>query len=100
MMNLIYLGTLAALLTGVISEDFPARYTTAFPDGLGPPLDPGMLKVPITSYTYKKWAWGTVPHYCQTTATNNFNFGYCDVYDLEVYDVMYKDVSTRNFSKF
>ena len=68
----------------------PASYSVAFTDGLGPRLNPGALNMPVPSYSVNRWAWGTVPQPCYDQAVTS---GYCNVYDIEVYDVTYSDVS-------
>lgn len=68
----------------------PSSYGVAFSDGLGPRLDPPILaNAPVPSYSVNRWAWGTVPETCYTSASKNY---YCNVYDIEVYDVTYSDV--------
>ncbi|KAK7728779.1 hypothetical protein SLS63_006387 [Diaporthe eres] len=86
---------LALLALGVVfrsayAQDAPpASYGEAFPDGLSV-LDPnGNNNIPSPSYTLNRWAWGTIPQACYDVANGN---GYCNPYDVEVYDVTYSDM--------
>jgi hypothetical protein len=87
---LLSLFTVALAVGSATAAAPPASYGVAFSDGLGARLNsPLMATLAVPSYSVKKWAWGTVPESCATSATTN---NYCNVYDIEVYDVTYSDV--------
>lgn len=77
-------------LQPVAADAPPSSYGLAFPNGLHQ-LDTdsgGLNNVPHPSFSSSKWAWGTLPQVCFSAATKN---NYCNVYDVEVYDVTYSD---------
>jgi len=53
----------------------------------------GLNALPRSSYTTTKWPWGQVPRTC---AEQSKEWKLCNVYDLEVYEVTYSDVSVLN----
>lgn len=90
MSYLISLFSIALAICAVSADSPPSSHTLWSSDGLGTPLAAGVVaKMPVPSYTVNRWPWGTVPESCYDTATKN---KYCNVYDIEVYDVTYSDV--------
>lgn len=87
----------SALLAGAASlvAAVPSNYPVIFPSGLGvmnTGANGGLNAIPSSGYTFTKWAWGTIPKPCYDHAVNR---GYCNVYDVEVYDLSVNDCSIK-----
>ncbi|KAL2758686.1 hypothetical protein ACRALDRAFT_1080418 [Sodiomyces alcalophilus JCM 7366] len=78
-------------LAGISLAQVPPEHSRLFPDGLGV-LDSrpgaGLNSMQGVSFEATQWEFGTVPQVCYNAAVDD---GYCDVYDLEVYNITYDD---------
>ncbi|KAM7187515.1 hypothetical protein V8F33_011162 [Rhypophila sp. PSN 637] len=83
-----------SLASGVMGQDKPpANFGVKFTNGievLNTGVNGGLSAVPGSSYTRTRWAWGTIPRTCYNQAVE----GYCNPYDMEIYDVKYSDCGT------
>jgi len=94
--SLLTLLVAAAAAPAVLAQDDapPGDYRTRFADGLGSEMDPGrngnggLNGIATTPFHIKRWKWGQIPKQCYENSKDN---GYCDPYDVEVYDVTYND---------
>ncbi|KAK3994462.1 hypothetical protein QBC44DRAFT_236125 [Cladorrhinum sp. PSN332] len=80
------------VLPAALAQSGPSpTLAVKFPNGLNvldTGVNGGLNAVVSSSYTRTKWAWGTLPKHCFDTASGN---GYCNPYDVEVYDVKYSE---------
>ncbi|KAK3374764.1 conidiation-specific protein (con-13) [Podospora didyma] len=89
-----------SILALLIGAGLPAVLADGPPQSIpnwsqnGMPLDTGVYgglnSLASTGQSTTRWPWGTVPKWCYDQAVNN---GYCNPYDIEVYDVKYTDCS-------
>ena len=86
----------AALISLATASDPTTTKNTLFPNGIGDFFNPPMMKLPIAGYTVKQWPWGTLPKTCFDQAPKDGG-NYCNVYDIDVFDVTYNDVSHLPF---
>ncbi|ROT34639.1 hypothetical protein SODALDRAFT_321324 [Sodiomyces alkalinus F11] len=80
------------VLAGVSLAQVPPGHAALFPEGLSVlntrPRSIGLNNMQGVPFGFTQWAFGTVPQVCYNAAVDD---GYCNVYDLEVYDVEYDD---------
>ncbi|KAK3377498.1 hypothetical protein B0H63DRAFT_524787 [Podospora didyma] len=72
-----------------LDPETPVLFEDGMPFDFG--IYGGLSTLPSAAQTTYRWPWGTVPKWCYTEAVNN---GYCNLYDIEVYDVTYSDPDT------
>lgn len=92
-------GALAVASGATAQSTPPANFGIKFPNGievLNTGYNGGLNAIPGSSYTRTKWPWGTIPRTCM----NQANEGYCNPYDVEVYDVVYNDVGFSRLPDF
>lgn len=73
---------------GVYAQDLSSKGTLF--SSLGPNVDPkfwSALPSVQSVWPPEQWGWGWVPDICYTQSN-----GYCNAYDIEVYNIKYPDV--------
>jgi len=86
-----FLVAVSSLLPVVFAQDKPPSSHGEKFSGLNV-LDSGTNgglngKLGPVNHSIRKWGWGTLPEQCFNSANN----GYCNPYDVEVYEVTYSD---------